>query len=802
MHSKRTRYGFNANPVLPVQTTDLMNGSLSANEDSPNVPAFDGDELTPAEQMIAMIGALLAEGERGAESLEILITKMHPDMLADIVITNMKHLPKVSPPLTRLGTSQATPQVGSLSLPSQISALHGIQVSTGQVPHPYAPATSSLYSDATTAVSNSPAESRRDPRRDPRRHDPRLALPAELPSTPNMDESVATKSDWESSSVSKPPPSAVAISGKTPIMPSIPKIKTDEDTFEYASNSETIKQTPEVEVPDDAKDKAQTIEVKFSSDSPFSPRQMDENDSVAAKAEVMEPHESEMTDIEEMEQHSPAESPSVLEDTVQELPTVPPYVELIREQEINVQKLSVRRIIESYKHLTGKECEDMRISLIARLVAQIDADDDLVVVLQRHILEDYQLQKGHELVLHILYHLHFLAASSDVPNSAEVIYEKFLLAVAKSLLDHFPPSDKSFSRLLGEAPLLPSSLLKLLDDICFSDVSDDRGKSLRDADRVTQGLGSVWSLILGRPHYRQSCLDIALQCAIHRQEEIRAKAIRLVANKLYQLSYVSDIIEQFARNMFLSAINQNVSGAEQNVSQPGQNEQAEGEIGSDKTTFSGSEVSETVTSDTESARSTQALGQSSSVSFLEAQRLISLFFALCTKKPNLLYLVFETYGQAPKTVKQAVHRHIPILIRALGSSHPELLYVISDPPQGSENLLTLVLQILTDETIPSPELVAAVKHLYETKLKGSAHSGPALTPAEVLVAIHNIVPEKDGIPLKKVMDACSACFEQRTVFTQQVLAKALNQMVDQTPLPLLFMRTVIQAIDAFPTLVI
>ncbi|KAM1777752.1 hypothetical protein ACFX11_044369 [Malus domestica] len=63
-----------------------------------------------------------------------------------------------------------------------------------------------------------------------------------------------------------------------------------------------------------------------------------------------------------------------------------------------------------------------------------------------------------------------------------------------------------------------------------------------------------------------------------------------------------------------------------------------------------------------------------------------------------------------------------------------------------------------------------------------------------------VVPENDGLALKKITDACSACFEQRTVFTQ-ALAKALNQMVDQTPLPLLFMRTVIQAIDDFPSLV-
>lgn len=39
---------------------------------------------------------------------------------------------------------------------------------------------------------------------------------------------------------------------------------------------------------------------------------------------------------------------------------------------------------------------------------------------------------------------------------------------------------------------------------------------------------------------------------------------------------------------------------------------------------------------------------------------------------------------------QAFHRHIPILIRALGSSYTELLNIVADPPEGSENLLVLV----------------------------------------------------------------------------------------------------------------
>lgn len=79
------------------------------------------------------------------------------------------------------------------------------------------------------------------------------------------------------------------------------------------------------------------------------------------------------------------------------------------------------------------------------------------------------------------------------------------------MLDSFPASDKSFSRLLGEVPLLPDSALKLLEELCCADVTDHLGKDLRDVERVTQGLGAVWILILGRPLNRLSCLDIALK---------------------------------------------------------------------------------------------------------------------------------------------------------------------------------------------------------------------------------------------------------------------------------------------------
>ncbi|XP_065881785.1 uncharacterized protein [Euphorbia lathyris] len=850
--SKRIRYGPNISSSMPNQINDLEDDSKSVNGITPSAPLLDRD-LTPAEQMVAMIGALLAEGERGAESLGILVSNIHPDLLADIVITNMKHLPKNPPPLTRFGNSPASRQVGSLSNSAQAvvpstSTNSNSPVSNAHVPCAAAVA-NSMPSDINT-VNNFPADSKRDPRRDPRRLDPRrTASSVGGLSTSTADDISATESESYGSLSSAKPlpvPSVTCVENLPEIM--MTNSESHDKALETPLVPDPDQENLKEEVPIRSQDMVSISEVKGPSDQICFPLHIVNENSIASKLSDLEvTYDVDTPSSMELDQHSPTVSnTSIPEETCQDLPQLPPYIDLTEEQKQTVKYLAVERIIESYKNLAGTDSNLTRMALLARLVAQIDADDDIVVMLQKHIIVDYRLQKGHELVMHILYHLHSLVILDSVESSsyASFVYEKFLLVVAKSLLDTFPASDKSFSRLLGEVPLLPDSALKLLDDLCGSEVFDSHGKEVRDGERVTQGLGAVWGLILGRPNNRQACLDIALKCAVHSQDDIRAKAIRLVANKLYQLNYIANSIEQFATKMLLSAVHQHTSDTD--LSQSGSAEQREGEffqVGSQETSISGSQVSDSGTFENLSMRSAEMVVQNAStMSLSEAQRLISLFFALCTQKPRLLQLVFDVYGRAPKAVKQAVHRHIPILLRALGSSYSELLFIISDPPEGCENLLMLVLQKLTQETTPSSDLIATVKHLYETKLKdatvlipilsslsknevlpifprlvglpiekfrmalahilqGSAHTGPALTPAEVLVAIHDINPEKDGLPLKKITDVCSACFEQRTVFTQQVLAKALNQMVDQTPLPLLFMRTVIQAIDAFPTLV-
>ena len=73
-----------------------------------------------------------------------------------------------------------------------------------------------------------------------------------------------------------------------------------------------------------------------------------------------------------------------------------------------------------------------------------------------------------------------------------------------------------------------------------------------------------------------------------------------------------------------------------------------------------------------------------------------------------------------------------------------------------------------------------------------------LTAADLLVSLHDIDLEKNA--MKTVIMATGYCFEKPNVFTHEVLALVLQQLVERDPLPILIMRTVMQSLSMFPTL--
>ncbi|CAA7388045.1 unnamed protein product [Spirodela intermedia] len=847
--AKRARHGVTVSsaasvPLAKDLARDVDDGSVdAANGFSSKLSLLDSD-LTPAEQMIVMVGALLAEGERGAESLDILISQMQADLLADMVIVNMKYLPKTPSPLCGRLERTSSPDSTLQTVPSlaATATVDTSDMSSQILSSPTSGFNLSTSTPDTPPAPNTVAEAKRDPRRDPRRLDPRrsTATVGAQPVGSNME----TDSDVQpglDGLTGRAMPSPVAMKTDSSLVPLISKSEVAvSDISTLPDDKSTLEESPAIL--DQTLEKGRSSAVQAISDVPGSPIH------VEPELETLTPSETTGNDsvdvsMLEPDHSSTVSSALVSEEPAHELPSPPLFIDLTDEQRKSLSALAVARITESYKVTRATGYTHERLCLLARLVSQVDASGDIIDMLEKYIVKDYHHQKGHELAMYILYHLHSVIVSDtkeQCDSSATGIYEKFLLGVAKFLCNILPASDKSFSRLLNEAPLLPDSIMKLLEDLCRTLGHDHQGKDTREGDRITQGLGAVWSLILMRPHTRQTCLNIALKCAVDSQDEVRGKAIRLVANKLHPLSFVTESIEQFAKNTILSLVDQRVP--DKDLTLRPSSEQGM-EVESQESSINDSRMLDSGPVEGENSRNAQLTSPTTpAVSLTQAQKYSSLFFALCIKKPQLLQLVFDVYGRAPKVVKQSIHWHVSDLARKLGPSCPELLHIISVFPDGSENLMALVLQVLTEEMTPSADLITTVKQLHQSKLKdaailipilsslskdevlpifprlvdlptekfqtalarilqGSAHTGPALTPAEVLVAIHDINPEKDGVPLKKIMDACTTCFEQRTVFTQHVLVKALDELIKRTPLPLLFMRTVIQAIDAFPAMV-
>lgn len=49
--------------------------------------------------------------------------------------------------------------------------------------------------------------------------------------------------------------------------------------------------------------------------------------------------------------------------------------------------------------------------------------------------------------------------------------------------------------------------------------------------------------------------------------------------------------------------------------------------------------------------------------------------------------------------------------------------------------------------------------------------------------------------------ATTLCFNERAIYTHDVLAVVIQQLVDVNPIPVLFMRTVLQALSFYPKMV-
>ncbi|KAJ8719394.1 hypothetical protein PYW08_011569 [Mythimna loreyi] len=225
---------------------------------------------------------------------------------------------------------------------------------------------------------------------------------------------------------------------------------------------------------------------------------------------------------------------------------------------------------------------------------------------------------------------------------------------------------------------------------------------------------------------------------------------------------------------------------------------------------------------------------------------LNLVMALLAENEELIIEVARVYGCAGSEAKRCVLRAVEGPVRAGAAAHtqelsPAFLALLDECPRGAETLLTRLVHIFTEKAPPSHELVSKIRELYATRVSDVRFLIPVLTglskkeilaalpkfiklnpmvvkevfnkllglqnpheenspvtPAELLVALHLIDPSMAD--LKYIIKATALCFAEKQTYTQDVLSAVLQRLTEEPEIPVLMMRTVLQALTLYPNL--
>ncbi|XP_064408748.1 symplekin isoform X2 [Latimeria chalumnae] len=458
--------------------------------------------------------------------------------------------------------------------------------------------------------------------------------------------------------------------------------------------------------------------------------------------------------------------------------------------DVQVEKLkvaAVNRILQSEKAIASSGAAQIRVKILARLVTHFGGN--LKEGVLNFILED--IRNRIDLAFAWLYQ-EYNVYLNKLPTGSLDSYEDCLIGLLSGMQEKLEQRDGLFTRLVLEAPFITDSALEVIRKYC------------EDRSHTILGMSTLQELILRRPSKQSDYLQVLLDLSSHEREEIRIQSLVFI-KRLYEKDQLRDDILKFALNYLQLLVHPNPPSLL---------------FGADNDT----EVAAPWTEDT-------------------VKQCLYLYLALLPQNHKLIHELASVYTEAIADIKRTVLRVIEHPIRGMGMNSPELLLLVENCPKGAETLVTRCLHILTDKVPPSPELVKRVRDLYHKRVSdirflipvltglekkeviqalpkliklnpvvvkevfnrllgtqqgdGSSAVSP-LTPGELLIALHNIDSTK--CDMKSIIKATNLCFAEKNVYTSEVLAVVMQQLMELSPLPMLLMRTVIQSLTMYPRL--
>ncbi|KAG8197327.1 hypothetical protein JTE90_013454 [Oedothorax gibbosus] len=452
-----------------------------------------------------------------------------------------------------------------------------------------------------------------------------------------------------------------------------------------------------------------------------------------------------------------------------------------REEADRLSRAAYARILDAEKTVAKRGGTGARTKILTSLATQFR--DDFAIDLRNHIFENPRARL--ELAFAWIYQ-EFATCRGFESSMVKPIeyYEDIINRLLSGILQNDEHNRFLYSRFFVDSPYVTEGMAECLKIICTDESSTETGLELAK------------NMTIYRPSRKLLFLGVVSDLTLHENSAIRTKAVS-VAVEIHESGNLKTFIEAFALRSLKFLL------------------------------------SETPTPTNFLFHNHPPHSWSEDLTKV----CLHLYLALLPINHKLIHNLGTVYVETSADIKRTILRALEAPVKGMSMASPELLRFVEECPKGAETLVTRIIHILTDKAPPSAELVSRVRDLYRKRvpdvrflipiingltkreviaalpeliklnptvvkevfhrLLGSNFSSP-LSPAELLVALHNI--DSSECNLKIIIKATSLCFEEKNVYTQVVLAMVVQQLMEQDPLPILLMRTVIQSLANYPHL--
>ncbi|KAK0411598.1 hypothetical protein QR680_005736 [Steinernema hermaphroditum] len=296
------------------------------------------------------------------------------------------------------------------------------------------------------------------------------------------------------------------------------------------------------------------------------------------------------------------------------------------------------------------------------------------------IAELFAQYQGHSIVRHDL-HEPFEFTKEERRTRYDIVVTGMLSA----LYEGGHHKELLFHKILLEAPLVTEAMLKWLRIACIDEVFG------------SFGMTTLRELILTRSRQRDELLSLLFNFSYSQNQELRSQSIE-TAKELYMISYIKQDVQRFASDMV------------QLCTQPA----APLPIVAN---YFGDEYVEKLQAEERSEPWSEALIKSA----------LCLFFALMPLEHSLIKTLADVYSKANNDVKRVVLKSVEPAAKSIGMGSPDLLDMIEHCPEGTQTLVAKIVNLLTERSQPTPEIVSRMMFLYVKRKTDVRSLIPVLT---------------------------------------------------------------------------